>query len=363
MSDNIISQAVSQIKSGAEPAAEKSSNVAYASESTEDKGWEPTESTEDSAEQPTEGSPETGADTDTAEPDAVEAKAKGTPTKEFITISDDKGKRKVEIDYSNRDSIKKAFSLAHGARKWQSERDSALQKAAQLEAKYGELSGTFSKLEQAFQENGEAGVLDLLAGKPGAHKEWAQRTIDRDRLKEKDPEAYRQMLRDERLEKLEREIERERTARAKDKEEVASQRDAADIASLESNVHPSFDKYRFDGKLSDSNSEQLFDEMLWTTALKRLEPYEAQNKLSKAVIDEKFREVSSMLRKQMGQQVEKKVAKVVEQKKQEATSNAQAATVSGYKGSSASKEAAELINKGDLASIFKGWGKYKNSFR
>lgn len=360
---NIFTEAMAQVKAGGTQAETSSNNVAYASQSTEDKGWGQDEASEGSESQPNEGSPDTGAETETAKPEAVEVEAKETPTKETITISDDKGRRKIEIDYSNRASIKKAFEMAHGGRKWQSERDSAVQKAVGLESKLADVQTTLDKLEQAFSEGGEAGVLDLLAGKAGAHKDWAKRVLERDRLAERDPEAHRQLLRDERLEKLEREIERERTARSKDKQEVSTQREAAELASLESNVHPSFDKYRFDGKLGDSSAEQMFDEMLWTSALKRLEPYETNGKLSKQVIDEKFREVSAQLRKQMGQQVEKKVAKVVEQKKQEATSNAQAATVSGYKTGGIKKEAADLMQKGDLTSLFKGWGKYKAAFK
>ena len=85
---------------------------------------------------------------------------------------------------------------------------------------------------------------------------------------------------------------------------------------LESTVHPSFDRYRFADKLGDANTEAMFDEMLWNSALKRLEPYEEKGiPLTSDLVEKEFKAVSVALRKQINVQAEKKAAKAVAQRK------------------------------------------------
>lgn len=364
---SLIESAISQVKSSptieAEDTTESSSDFLTSSESTETGyGGEPIGTESEESGDTSEGSSKDAAAAET-DSSSDKAPASKTPNKEVITISDDKGRRKVEIDFNNRDQIRKYVQMAHGARKWQAERDAAQQSAKQLQEQYAEKDKTLSALEQAYENGGEAGVLDLLAGRQGAHKEFAQNVIARERLQKDDPEAYKALMNEERIARMERELEKERSARAKDKESISKEREKAEEAALESNVHPAFEKYRFDGKLGNADDEQMFDEMLWNAALKRLEPYEEKGQLSRQIIDREFNTVATSLRKRMGVQVEKKVAKVVEQKKQEATENAQAATMSAYKTGGVRKEAADLINSGNLAGLFKGWKKYGKVFK
>jgi hypothetical protein len=65
----------------------------------------------------------------------------------------------------------------------------------------------------------------------------------------------------------------------------------------------------------------------------------------------------------MSAQAQKTATRAVEQKKQEATENAQAKVKSGYKvdGNKAS-EARDLINSGNLTGLLKNWGKYGSLF-
>lgn len=364
---NLISDAIGSIKSSGAGVIEEGSQDSFvtSSESSEDSGVR-TDLEADDVVSNTESEDSSDKDEVATETDSS-SKSVPTPktsSKEMITVTDEAGKKRtIEIDYQNRDAIKKAVSLAHGARKWQAERDNAIQNAKQLEQKMSETQRTLNALEKAYAEGGEAGVLDLLAGKQGAHKEWAQRTLERERLAKEDPEAYQQLLKDERLVKLEREIEKEREARESDKKKIQQEREQAELASLESQVHPTFEKYRFDGRLGDADDEALFDEILWNQALKQLEPYEEKGLLTRQVIDKEFSNVAAKLRKRMGTQVEKKVAKVVEQKKQDATSNAQAATVSAYRQGGVKKEASDLIQSGNLKGLFSNWGKYSKAFK
>lgn len=284
--------------------------------------------------------------------------------KEVITITDDKGKRKIEIDYSDKESIKRAYAMMHGARKWQAERDQARQEATSIKSDRDNLKRSFDALQEAYDNQGIEGIIDLIEGRTGAHKEYLNKQIERyEFLKKASPEEKAMLqaqeeksLRDRELAKLRKELE-------DTKEYVTREKDEADYKALQSTVNPTFEKYRFADKLGSADDEQIFDEMLWNTALKRLEPYEEKGlPITKELVDKEFRNVAMALRKRIGAQAEKKVSKVLETKKQEATENVQAKLMSGYRSNGLEKEAADKIKSGDLTGLLKNWNKYGNLF-
>lgn len=377
---NFITQAIGEIK-GAGSSTPAGGTGGGESTSSEDSGDSPyvdvevvTDSSSvhanDSVDESNEPEVETDGSTD---PAATSAKAgdaaapgnkkasSATGDKETITITDDTGKRKLEIDYSDRAATKKAHEMAAAARKWQVERDRESTARKALEEKYTSTARVVEALEKAFAEKGELGVIDLIAGKPGASQEFIQRQLDRAKFLEKASPAEKAALEQkERLEHLERELQKQRTENEEREKRVMSEREAADLASTEATVHPVFEKYRFDGKLGSEDDEAMFDEMLWNTALKRLKPYEDKGlPMTKELVDREFRTVATQLRKRISGLAEKKAAKVVEQKKQEATENAQASTVSAYKKGGLSAERNEFLNKGDFAGLFRSFGKRK----
>lgn len=303
----------------------------------------------------------------TKEPASSEGKDhKLASVKEVITVTDADGKRrKVEIDYSDRKAIKKAFELQSGARKWQAERDQARQQLAGIQKTKGELESNWQALEQAFQQNGTAGVIDLLEGKPGAYKDWERKAVQKARfLEEATPDQIQAMTAQEQADTSKRELARIRKENEDFRKQMTQTKEEAQLHSLESRVNPVFDKYRFADKLGDANDELMFDEMLWNSALKRLEPYEEQGlEISPELVDREFRAVASSLRKRIGLQAEKKAARVVDQKKQEATENVQAAVKSGYKTGGAAKEARDMIDSRNLTGLLKNWGKYGSVFK
>lgn len=283
--------------------------------------------------------------------------------KESIVVTDEKGKRKIEVDFNNKDQLKKYVQMAHGARKWQAERDQALTKAREVEGKYGELRSNWDVLEQTYQNSGVEGLIDLLEGRNGAFSEWEKSRLDRYEALKKASPAERELFEArEREAARQREIERIRKENEDFRTKVSQEREQAELRSLEGNVHPVFDRYRFADKLGDSDTEQMFDEMLWTSALKRLEPYEEKGLLTPDLIEKEFKAVSTALRKRINIQAEKRAAKAVEQKKREATENVQAAVSSGYRSTPVAKEAEDLIKNGNLGALFKGWGKYSKAF-
>lgn len=306
---------------------------------------------------------ETPADTaksgkDSAAPATKPASKTSDPNKETITVSDDQGRRKVEIDYTDRAAIKKAHEMAAAARKWQVERDRERTEKAQLTESHAKTSRVVEALEKAYAENGEKGVIDLIAGKPGASAEFIQKQIDRAKFLEKaSPADVAQLEQKERLEVLERELTKQRQENEDREKRVLTEREATELKATEATVHPVFEKHRFDGKLGDEETEAMFDEMLWNSALKRLKPYEDKGlPMTRELVDREFRTVATNLRKRIGMQAEKKAASVVEQKSQEATENAQASTMSAYKRGGATVEANEMLNKGDFAGFFRSFG-------
>jgi hypothetical protein len=285
--------------------------------------------------------------------------------KESVVVTDEKGKRKIEVDFNNKDQIKKYVQMAHGARKWQAERDQALGKAKEVESKYSELRSNWDILEQTYQSSGVEGLIDLLEGRNGAFNEWEKSRIDRYEALKKASPAERELFEAREREAVrQREIERIRKENEDFRTKVSQEREQAELRSLEGNVHPVFDRYRFADKLGDSDTEQMFDEMLWTSALKRLEPYEEKGiPLTQDLIEKEFKTVSTALRKRINVQAEKRAAKAVEQKKREATENVQAAVSSGYRSTPVAKEAEDLIKNGNIGALFKGWGKYGKAFK
>lgn len=313
---------------------------------------------------------DTPSDSSKSPKDAKAASNKEKPTsetsaKEVITVTDEKGqKRKVEIDFSDRERIRKAFSMESGARKWQAERDAALNTKKQAEAKLGEIQGNWNKLDEAYQQSGLEGMYDLVKG-PGAFKQHVAKQVEKALFLQKASPAEREQLLAQEAQELSRqELDKLRKDNEDFKKQVVQEREVAETRSLESKIHPVFEKYRFADKLGDSNDEHIFDQMLWKTSMDRLE--EAENAgvdVTPELIHKEFSEVAQRIRKRIGVQAEKKASKVIETKKREATENVQSKMMSGYKSGSLGQEARDLINNGNLTGLMKNWGKYGGLFQ
>lgn len=363
---NLITDAINSAKSGStgSGSTEPSSEELGVEVVTDSSSISASDSTMDDVEEKPE---QTADETAAASGTSPKETQKPSTDKETITVSDDQGnKRKVEIDYSNRASIKKAFELMHGARKWQAERDRATATEKEIRAKYETDRKVLDALEAAYEQRGELGVIDLIAGKQGASDEFVRRQIERAKFLEKaSPAEKEQLAQKERLEQLEKQLAKQEKEGQSREERVKAERQAAEIETLKSRVHPSFEKYRFDGKLGDEATEDMFDQMLWNTAMSNLKPYEEKGlEITREMVEKEFRNVSTTLSKRINMQAEKRATKAVEQKKTEATENAQSATNAAYKkGGSLGAEARDLINKGDFKSLISNWSKYGKSLR
>lgn len=295
--------------------------------------------------------------------------AQETSQKEVITVTDEQGrKRKIEVDYSDREATKKAHLLAAGARKWQAERDQAIQTAKGKEAEFGELRSNWNSLEGAYQKGGIEGLVDLLEGRPGAYKDHVKKTAQREEfIKNATPQELKALQERDEAEQLRKDLARTRKENEDFKKKVEADREQAENSSAESQVFPVFNRHRFADTLGDADAEHMFDEMLWNTSMSRLEKLEQAletegKKVTQEMISQEFAKTAKALRSRINVQAEKKASNVVEQKKREATENVQAKVMSGYKTGGNSAEARKLIDNGDLTTLLKGWGKFGGVF-
>lgn len=288
-----------------------------------------------------------------------QANSKTSGEKEIITVTDETGrKRRVEIDYSNKEQIKRVYAQAAGMRKFQAERDKEISTRREVESKLQQREQDWQTLDQAFQQ-GKQALVDRLYGK-GAFEQLVEEEMQkREFLRTASPEQKRALEDRERLEMNSKELEKIRKENNEFKLKVEEERNQAELRSVESQVNPVFEKYRFAARLGDAQDEHMFDTMLWNTSLERLKEYEeAGTPVTKELIEREFKTVASTIRKRISVQAEKRVTKVVEQKKQEATENVQARVKSGYSKSSEAQDLKKLLDSGDTGSIFKNWGKF-----
>ncbi len=333
---------------------EDSDSVVHTSQSTMDDSFLVGEDTPEDTSEQTEELASSEAPSDQKSPD-----------KEVITVTDEKGKRKVEIDWNNRDKLKQQLQLAHGARKWQAERDQARTEASALKSQLAEKSKMTDTLEEAYQKGGEEAVVDLIAGRRGAYQEQLQKALERKEfLKHASPAEVRALEKQEEAARTQRELEVMRQENEKFRKEMTLTKEQAEQSAMESRAHPAFDKYRFDGKLGDPESEAMFDEMLFNTTINRLLPYEEKGlDITAEMFEREFATVSGLIRKRIAGQANKTASKVIAQKKQEATENVQAKVKSGYKMGGVRAEADKYLNNGDTKSLFANWSRLKGAFK
>jgi ubiquitin len=290
-----------------------------------------------------------------------EAKQAISGDKDSIIVTDETGRRRsVEIDYSNREEIKKIYAQAAGMRKFQAERDREIQSKKEVESRLSQREQDWNKLETAFKA-GHENLFDMLNGRPGAFQALVSKEIEkREFLKYASPAELQAMKDQEAAALTKNELDTIRKENAEFKRQVQEERETAELRSMESRIHPAFEKHRFAEKLGNAQDEHLFDEMLWNSSIKRLEQYEEKGMdISPELVEREFRAVATALRNRIGAVAEKKAGQVIAQKKQEATENVQSRIKSSMAGSSDGDKLKGLIQSGNTGDIFKNWGAFK----
>jgi len=254
---------------------------------------------------------------------------------EYLDLTDDTGRKRIKIDWNNRDAIKKAISMAAGARKWQNERDQLRKNLEEREAQYKDVQTAWDAVEQAYTNQGLEGLVDLLANKQGAYAEWVQQQVDKE-LQKRDatPDELEKIQLRERLDRIERERNIE-SKRLKEREDaIAQERAAAEEAALQSVVNPSFDRVRFAGTLGNEQLEERLDRTVWSEAidiLANIEEEQGKQAITPAMTRRVFEEVASSLRQGLNMKAKEEAATAAEARKANAATKvaAKAQTVQG----------------------------------
>lgn len=261
--------------------------------------------------------------------------------------------QKLEIDYTDREKIKQAFVKAAGMRKFQQERDTIKKDLTSIQSKYDELNEVYSALDKAFQESGVKGVVALLGkGEDAWQKAVDEELTHRNYLKGLTPSEKYRMEMEKKQEQYEKQIAMERQKREEFEKKISEREEQASLNDLKSKINPSFDRYRFQGKLGDPIVEEQLDEAIWTKVMSRLEEYPDTIELSQAIIDKEFRTVASNFRKVINEQSEKKVQKTIERKKADATQRAQVTAKKGLSSNSDKRKFVEDMKSGNIKDAF-----------
>lgn len=272
---------------------------------------------------------------------------------EELFVKGPDGKRQsIKIDYENKEAIKQAHLKAAGMRKFQAERDQERKSSQQLKAELDKFKSDFEKLESLYKNGAKSLFMGL-----GGEEEW-NKAVDAE-LKQRQyiasltpEERYRVDLQkqNEVAQKQKSEVE---TKYQKMLETLEQKEDLATQKSLESKLHPSFDRYRFAGKLADPVVEHQLDETIWNQVTRKLAEYPDHVELSQALIDKEFRTVSQNLQKVINVQAEKKVTQTVEKKKVEAAKTAQFVAKKGLANTGEKDKFIENVRSGNIVDAMK----------
>jgi hypothetical protein len=306
-------------------------------------GSTPTENNVPASEEKPEVQVEAAGDTAPVEV-KVEAVDEASPMEQ--AKAEDQGQAKKEAAKPELDKVKQ---YERGMRKFQAERDRIAKEAEIAKKELSELKNHWSKLEAGFSESGIAGVINAIAGKQDAYKEFLEAEIARRNEYERATPSQRTAMEAEekrlaaekraaQLEQKFKDLENSVTAKSQEAEQKA----------LQSVVNPVFEKYRFSGKLGDAEAEYYQDKALWQLALDNLNEL-PEEKITPEAIESEFRKVSSTLRKVITKQADSKAKKVVESKKAHAQEAAATKAMSGMSNSSTADEFRKQVRSGNLS--------------
>lgn len=269
-------------------------------------------------------------DTEDSLPEADGPEA--TSSIETVTVTDDKGRRQIEVDLTNKDQILDYVKKAHGMRKFQAERDNL---AKQLES-FGDTEvakeklDLFEKLDSAYQNDGVEGMVKQLTGNEADFKSFKEQIIEEYKVRQSaSPNELARMDAIKEKEQVQRELSRIKQRQQEVDQKMMSDKEQAELNVLQTKVDNAFNKYRFDGKLNDPSQESILDETLFSAVTARFEKLRNDNvDLTDEVIENTIRDVAMPIRKYMNSNAKVQLKKSIQKQKESATANVQASVKS-----------------------------------
>lgn len=307
--------------------------------------------------EPSSEAPEQSPPTEEAQSTEQSPQEQGAPNVLEVVVTDEEGKRKkIKVDLNDKDKVKKLTELAHGARKWQAERDKAQSKLKEIEPAYTELKKTWDVIEKAYSEHGVRGLINVLEGKEDAYDSLLQSEFQKVRMREEATPAELERLElQERWEKESRE--REKFARRLEEMETrqAQEKEQAELQALQSQINPAFEKHRVAGKLGDEVLEANLDELIWNKTISNLQNLPEGVQISQGLIEREFKQISELFLKRFNAKAETKAKEVIEQKKVSAATKVSAAATNSQKQHNSQSQLNDLVRKGSTVDLVKAW--------
>lgn len=263
---------------------------------------------------------------------AKAADAKDAKDKEEIEVTDDLGRRKIEIDYSDRAATKRAHQQAAGARKLYARNRELREAQTKLEAQVADGSKAidrWTKLEGIYQSKGVDGVIETLVGR-SANDYWAERKANEARLAAMSPAERAAHDKDRETNDRVAEAQRIKEEAEAERQKAKEEREQFDLERLESVVHPEFEAVRMAGKLGDAAREHRIDTMIWDYVQSELVRLSERGvPASREVVRQAFQDASSLFSSTIESRASQQTRQVIDKKKKQATKEAQSAVVQG----------------------------------
>jgi hypothetical protein len=274
---------------------------------------------------------------------------------ESIYVTDDKGRRRIDIDFSDREGIKKLVSKAAGADGWKARMDRAEKAHKEVSAAHEETNKALESITATFERQGIKGLINLLTQQEDGFDKWfASEYSKRKQYDAADPATKEVMDARREAEEMRKELELARKEREEGK--LSLQKRAEEVAQQEATTvwTSAAKKTSFAGKLGDADSEAFYDEAVQDYVRRELTKLGEDNEIDDAQLSKLFEDGQKRFLRVINVKTDKTVKAELERKKDDVAVRLNNSR-GQVKGPSAKDEAAAAdIKDGSIAARMRG---------
>lgn len=274
-----------------------------------------------------------------------------------VDVTDDLGRRKVKVDFSNIDYMTKVVQQAAGARKLMRQVIPDLKKQVETltseATTHKEDAGHFKALADAWDKDGIQGLVQQLTkGKQSWDDVYAAEKARREQLASMSPAEKRAYEAEQRTAVVTKE-KSEAEKRFEDMtKQLAEKEEKAERATLQGYMETNFHKSRFAGTLGDEAREHELDELLWDGVRAAIAKLPDDVSVTPTLIAQTFARKAGALKKTIESEAGKKAKETTTKRKVDAKTAAQStmrAAASG-KPRAAEQDFRKQMKSGNLVS-------------
>lgn len=282
---------------------------------------------------------------------------------EKLKVTGPNGPEEIEIDFSNREELKRQISMAYGARKWQNERDLAQKKLKEMEPDYKDATETRDAIVGAFKQKGFKGLVNLLLQDETGYdklldmevqKRQAYTTATPELKAKMDAEArYEELLRQMQFKEEQNKLEQEKLTERQ--QQIAAEKQAVAEQSFTTMASTALQMNTFKGKLGDAELESRLDDSVWSSVRKALSQLPDDMDITQELLNSMVSKEVALFNKGLGRKVEADVKQSVEKTKQASANKLATAAQQGMGKNGNADKFADSLNKGDTASAVRAF--------